>query len=442
MSDYTIDVSPLCIEYGELVRGDDSRTTPADLVAWLRARRVAAAVRSDGGDSIIFAVAHHPEGAVQVVSADGSLADGMTLDELGEELNASGLGIDVALSCNHLPEEDGADHEPEAEDEDEDELDVPEDLGQGTIYALTEGGFVAVDDAEWPEEPTYHVWQFSHRGLGWAEAEVLVNRHPITAASLGGWSAFGYQEPARARIGLPPSRNELPMITLHLIDGEPPEGYVVGWVEVTTRTRREFGGCCLALEPATETTFPEATAEDTDRLLRRLANESLAPDSSTNELLADDTIAVDAAPLHQAMAPSGDDPRRRLAVVVRALGVPPELVALAADGASVPNQRLIQPCSRFAHLVELADGGLADLAPLNREHTAAERAGEWLRVDPRRGLALALAEAGLGALWLGLGIRGHGAKRAVGIGGGLLMLSDGVIDAALAVRRARRQGKP
>jgi len=168
-----------------------------------------------------------------------------------------------------------------------------------------------------------------------------------------------------------------------------------------------------------------------------LVNPELEPDSAANQLVADESVSVDAAALHEAMRPSDQDPRRRLCGIALALGVPVPLVGLVIDGASAPNQRVIAPKGWLAHLADIADGGTAAIAPLSRDLNAIERSEQWLRRRPAAAMGLAGAEVALGALALRRGLKSRGAKRWVGLAAAVALLGDGAIDFALAARRAR-----
>lgn len=435
MSVHSIDVSPLRIEYGELVLGEESTTTADEVISWLRQRHIAAAVKPAERGSIIFVIAHGPDGAVQAVDDNGALFDAMPVSALREELDAAGLGIDVSLSCDAEPIDDEDDS---AYDLDQEDLELPEDFGNETVYELTEDGPVEAEDFEWPTEPTMRVWEFSHRGLSWAELDVLLNRHPITVDYSGEWSVFGYEEPEKGRTELPLAREELPLITAYLPQGEPEESDIAGWVEVKTRGRNLFGGYYLPFERAALTTFPEATNDATARLLAVLADDNLSPDSEPNQLLADDTVTVDAVGLHTALAPSDADPRERASTLLRAFGVPEALAEVVVSGAHRSDRQVIVPRPILSHLIAIADGGLGGVAPRNRQLSLMESANDAILERPALGLTLSAAEIGLGYLWLRRSLRGRGAKRALGIAGAAVLLTDGLIDAALNIRRLRR----
>lgn len=434
MNDYAIDVSALCIDHGELVLSEGSSVTHDDLLDWLRERRVAAVAWPAERGSVFFAVAHDAEGAIQLVDEGGALAGGMPFAGLRTELADAGFGIDVALTCALL-DPDAMDPEADASDV---HVELPDDLGQGTVYALTENGFEAVEDAEWPEEPRSQVWEFSHRGPSYAEVDALINRHPITVEVCDGWSAFGYLEPETERRELPPARGELPLITVHLVEAA--DGYdgVPGWVEVKTKARSLFGGYYFSLRPESPTTFPDAGGE-AGRLLAVIANSALAPDSEENAIIADATLAVDAAGLHAALAPSDADPLERFSTLLRALGVPATLVDSALHDMTEEERRIVEPRSALSHLAAIADGGMRGLTPLNRELTVWERANDALLARPSWGIAFAALEMGLGAAWLAKSTRSSGTTRVLGVLGSLLVLGDGALDAGLGIRRLRRR---
>lgn len=428
MSEYAIDVSPLCIEYGELRLDDESTTSAPDLVAWLRERRIAAAVRPAEQGSIFFAVAHSADQAIQLVGDDGALVDGMRLTALREELENAGLGTEVSLHSGDEVDDDIG----------ETEWELPEDFGNGTVYAMTEDGPVKVEDFEWPEEPRVTVWEFSHRGPAWAEIDVLINRHPITVEAHGAWSAFGYEEPETERTELPPSRDEYPLIALHLVGAASPEEAERLWVEVKTRAQHQFGGHFLSLEPAAITTFSGTGDERTERLLTALANDAVSPDSAANQLIADETITVDAARLHAALAPSDIDSHERLSMLLRALGVPGELVELALSGGTLRSSHVVNPRSVLSHFAAIADGGMRGVTRLNRDLNAWERLNDWFLAHPTIELAFASVKAGLGAAWLLHIRRSTGIKRTLGTAGAMMILSEAAVDAALTTRRLRR----
>ena len=428
MPHHVIDVAPLRAEYGELVLGEDSQTTAEDLVDWLRERRVLAAVAPAGDGRIVFSVGGSPAGRVQVLDGDGRAGDGVELGALRDDLRRSGLGVDVGLGDSGYV----------VDESDDVEASLPDHLAE-PVYEVSDEGLVPADEVEWPEEQAYQVWEFSHRGPGWADIDVLLNRGQVTVAADGAWSAIGYEDPgsARTRIDLPLDLGELPLIKLYLAE-RPMLGTVPGWVEVTSRERRHFGGHFLTVEPPRLATFePNGLDDGPARLVRVLVNPELEPDSAANQLVADESVSVDATALHEAMRPSDQDPRRRLGGIALALGVPAPLVGLAIDGASAPNQRVIAPKGWLAHLADIADGGTAAIAPLSRDLNAIERSEQWLRRRPAAAMGLAGAEVALGAVALRRGLESRGAKRWVGLAAAVALLGDGAIDCALAARRAR-----
>ncbi|HMR50641.1 MAG TPA: hypothetical protein PKE40_15505 [Arachnia sp.] len=434
MSEYAIDVSPLCIDHGELVLSEGSSVISDDLLAWLRERRIAAVVWPAAREAVLFAIAHDADGAVQLVDKDGSLTDGMLFADLRTELSNAGFGIDIALTCDLIDPKSTADSE---RDDAEVEFELPDDFGRGTVYALTEDGLTAVEDLEWPEEPRSQIWEFSHRGPSYAEMDALINRHPITVSVCDGWSAFGYREPEKPRTDLPPGRNELPLITAYLVDATDDHVGPLGWVDVKTKTRNLFGGYYLTLQREAPATFPAAEGE-AGRLLAAMANNALDPDSEENAIIADDTIAVDAAGLQAAVAPAVADPHERLAMLLRALGVPAELIEHTIVGKSSGNQLLVEPRSPLSHLIAIADGGMRGITRLDRELNALERAADWGLDRPALGLGAAIANAGLGLAWLRASLRSRGTKRTLGLIGSLLVVSGATADAVLAARRLRR----
>lgn len=428
MTATSIDPTALDIIWGTLARPVDGDATSAVLAAWLRGRRVLAAVRHVADDELTFAVAVDDADRVQVLAADGGLTAGMTVSQLRDALGAARLAEDVWLSSG---DDDEAD-----DDEDQSDRLEPLDLTGIEEETLADDDPGVDDGFEFEDEGRWVTWRFSAQGRGWAHLVAAVSEEPVTSAVWGGWSAIGGVEPRFELVE--PRRVDLPVVMLALPE-EPGAG---GWIEVRTALDADGFGTFLQPSPTARLTFAEGEVTGEAALLcRLLGNEELHPDSALNRVLADPTLTVDADALTAALQPSDDVTAETLVAAVEALGVPPQLarLALAADVEGTASAVTL-PGGWGAALIGLADSGLAGLSPRSRDLSAAARAGVWMRERPATGAALAGVEILLGAGWLRDGLRRRGLRRALGVGGGLLLLADGVAEALLAARRLRRSG--
>ena len=433
MTATSIDPTALDIIWGTLARPVDGDATSAVLASWLRGRRVLAAVRHVADDELTFAVAVDDADRIQTVAADGRLTAGLTVPQLRDALWAARLAEHVWLSSGDEDDED-------SDDEDPSEMLDLHDLAGDEEEAFADDEPGDDDGFEFEDEGRWVTWRFSSQGGGWAHLVAALSQEPITSAVWGGWSAIGGVEPRFELVE--PGRADLPVITLSL----PEEPGAPGWIEVRSALDTEGFGAFLQPEPTARLTFADGeVAGDAATLRGLLGNGELHPDSALNRVLADPTLAVDAEALTAALEPSDNVTAATMVRAVEALGVPPQLarLALGPDAAGTASTTTL-PGGWGAAFLGLADAGLAGLSPRSRDLSAAAPAGIWVRERPAAGAALAGAEVVLGAGWMRDGLRRRGLGRALALGGGLLLLTDGVAEALLVARRvlrARRDGR-
>jgi len=406
MNEEARDLASLEFVWGTLTIPVDGAAGSVVLQRWLRARRVVAGVRAVEEAELVFLLAVDGD-RVQVLDDAARLTAGPTLDELRAELEAAGLAADVTLTREDW------------DDSLEDELDLDVEL---------EIELDGEDDVEWPEEPDWATWRFSAQGQAWAHLVAAFSPGPVTSAVWGGWSAIGGIDPMLEVDSV--DRRDLPAVLL----GLPTEGTGRGWLEVRSASLgRGDSPYFLQSPPATGVTFaPEEVDASAAELLRVLADPEADESSDLSRLVADPSLTVDADALRAALAPTDDPTPHSVVAAAVAIGVPAQLARLALGESSGIAEATVLEGRSARSLLGLLDGGLAGLAPRNRDLTALERAGVWLRERPVAGLALAAAEALAGVL---LARRGGGRVARLG---GALLIADGVADAALAGGRLFR----
>lgn len=424
--------------------------------ALLADMRFIAAVRHDAqdpdrGDEIEFTLVCDEQRRVLRVDEAGEVTPGDTVSET-EAMLSRELCREVELwahddenlcpCCNGDEEED---HEEDSDADDTCEADdIVITLGKDKRVIFATGPFDSDDldddlDEDFDDdldEDEDRVLSFSRRGPSHAGLISLLRRPPVEVGIEGDWSVFRYSDDDYDEVPAA-TRDELPAIEIR---GPATRG---AWVDVhtpATLDEDEHFFCPAAAEFKRPVLDDSVTlGADAARLLAVTVNEHLLHDSELSQLITDPTIEVNADALRVAFDSAfPGSPGERLVTVLTGLGVPAPLARAAVNDESLPAQRVYGETGALDTLLRIAEDGSAGMRPLGKKPTLLGRIDDAVRSNTALAYAFAAGEAALGVAAAVAGSRARGGRKVLGLVGGAILISDAVIDAILATRRARR----
>ncbi|GGM45458.1 hypothetical protein [Microbacterium saperdae] len=413
------------VSYASVDRGDgsDPRATAISILSRLR---VPAGLRDATGEwgeqqEAVLAIPVTDDGHVLTLSADDRVEQSLTAAELRAAFHAQQLtlwldadgDLDTASDLDTVSDGDSdADDDAQAADGSVPQADTERE-------ALIEAGAFDL--------PTVRVSTFSHRGPAVARILATALGVPVDHCESGDWSLQRLETSDPTGYWVT-SRADLPLVELNRAES-------ASWFVVTT----DGGGGAVPFWTDAERDtravldIDAITVPETAEIYRRLLTEG---DGSRDELLevaAKVPLDVDAA--HRALIPEalggviGERARQR--AFIAAFDVPSDLIEAAFDDSAAPVGRRFVPVGWWTAMRETAIAGWGEVTSLTRRQRPIARLADAVRRRPGWGLALTVGELAAGVWAMS---RPRGAVKGVGV----LLVIDGLIDAAIWVTRIRR----
>lgn len=410
------------IAYASVDSGDGADRTP-EAEGILARERVLAAMRGFDGDAAVVLIPVTQDGGVLSLDVDGRLRFDLSTSALEALFAAEGLVL-------HLGSADDALHDVDAELEEEygeafEQLDDrTDDSNELSGFGMPEDA-AAFEDELFAPEPV-RVTEFSRRATWAARLTAQLLDVSVDYLEDGTWSVYRYRT-ERAHGAISGGAGDGPIIEVN----RPQEGEA--WIEVTS----SHGRPAMFWPNSERLTRPVLDIDaiavpESAELYRRMLAEA---DGMRDELAGLGLgTRVDADAAHRACMPEalggvvGADARLR--AFVAAFGVPASLVAVGLQEARAG--RRFTPRGWLPMIGGVLLGGLSEVTPLTRRHTALARLGRLLRKRPMLHGAISAGELA-GGLALTRGRSGLGRTF------GTLLVIDAVVDlAVLWVRIVRR----